>query len=105
ASGVWHGERHDPETHLIPLALAAANGDRGALQLYGEDYDTPDGTCVRDYIHVGDLARAHLLSVAKVAPGEHRIYNLGNGTGFSNREIIAATERVTGLTVPVEKAP
>ncbi|ADD40604.1 UDP-glucose 4-epimerase GalE [Stackebrandtia nassauensis] len=105
ASGVWHGERHDPETHLIPLILAAANGDRGALKLYGEDYDTPDGTCVRDYIHVADLARAHLLALANQQPGEHQIYNLGNGNGFSNREVIAAVERVTGLTVPFKPAP
>ncbi|MGH8875996.1 MAG: UDP-glucose 4-epimerase GalE [Stackebrandtia sp.] len=105
AAGIWHGERHDPETHLIPLALAAANGDRDALKLYGEDYDTPDGTCVRDYIHVADLADAHLLALGNQRPGEHRFYNLGNGNGFSNREVIAAVERVTGLEVPFEKAP
>jgi UDP-glucose 4-epimerase len=103
--GQWRGERHEPETHLIPLALAAAAGDREELALYGEDYDTPDGTCVRDYIHVADLARAHLLALDKPEPGRHRIYNLGNGTGFSNREVITAVEQVTGRQVPVRSAP
>ena len=85
--GGWLGERHDPETHLIPniLAIALADGGPGAhVSIYGDDYPTPDGTCVRDYIHVTDLARAHLLALDACAPGQHRIYNLGSGTGFSN---------------------
>ncbi|GAA4908654.1 UDP-glucose 4-epimerase [Stackebrandtia albiflava] len=103
--GRWHGERHLPETHLIPLALAAATGTGGPLRLYGEDYDTPDGTCVRDYIHVADLARAHLLAVDAAVPGRHLVYNLGNGVGFSNREVLDTVGRVTGRPVPVEAAP
>ncbi|CAM3343671.1 UDP-glucose 4-epimerase GalE [Stackebrandtia soli] len=103
--GVWHGERHATETHLIPLALDAAAGNRDKLRLFGDDYDTPDGTCVRDYIHVADLAEAHLLAVDAAEPGAHRVFNLGNGVGFSNREVIATVEAVTGLPVPVERAP
>lgn len=104
-AGRWHGERHRPETHLIPLALAAAAGDRGELSLFGDDYDTVDGTCVRDYIHVADLARAHLLAVDTAAPGSHGIYNLGNGVGFSNKQVIDAVAEVTGRRVPVRPAP
>lgn len=103
-AGVWHGERHQPETHLIPLALAAAAGNNGPLWLFGEDYDTPDGTCVRDYIHVADLARAHLLAIDAARPGEHGVYNLGNGVGFSNREVLATVAEVTGRPVPVTSA-
>ena len=103
--GVAIGERHDPETHLIPIALQVAAGKRDKLQLFGDDYPTPDGTCVRDYIHVEDLARAHLLALDAAVPGEHRIYNLGNGTGFSNREIVEAARQVTGAELPVEVAP
>jgi UDP-glucose 4-epimerase len=99
------GERHDPETHIIPLALAAANGERDGFTIYGDDYPTEDGTCVRDYIHVADLARAHLLALDHLAAGEHGIFNLGNGNGFSNREVIAAVERVTGKTMPVTVGP
>ncbi|HZE38953.1 MAG TPA: UDP-glucose 4-epimerase GalE [Stackebrandtia sp.] len=105
ASGLWHGERHDPETHLIPIILACAAGDRDKLQIYGTDYDTADGTCVRDYIHVADLARAHLLAVDKAEAHRHRIYNLGNGNGFSNREVLAAAQRVTGRDIPALDAP
>jgi UDP-glucose 4-epimerase len=99
------GERHDPETHLIPIALQAAAGKRDKLQLFGDDYPTVDGTCVRDYIHVQDLARAHLLALEAATPGEHKIYNLGNGNGFSNRQVAEATREVTGAELPVEVAP
>ncbi|WP_030441685.1 UDP-glucose 4-epimerase GalE [Actinoplanes subtropicus] len=99
------GERHDPETHLIPIALQVAAGKRAKLQLFGDDYPTPDGTCVRDYIHVEDLARAHLLALDAATPGEHRIYNLGNGNGFSNKEVVAVAREVTGAELPAEVAP
>jgi len=94
------GERHTNETRIIPLALAAA--DKGKpFYLYGDDYPTPDGTCVRDYIHVVDLVEAHLLALRTVALGKHEIYNLGNGRGFSNREIIESVEAVTGRRLDV----
>jgi UDP-glucose 4-epimerase len=99
------GERHDPETHLIPIALQVAAGKRAKLQLFGDDYPTADGTCVRDYIHVEDLARAHLLALDAATAGEHRIYNLGNGNGFSNRQVVEAAREVTGAELPVEIAP
>ena len=99
------GERHDPETHLIPIALQVAAGKRAKLQLFGDDYPTADGTCVRDYIHVEDLARAHLLALDAATPSEHRIYNLGNGNGFSNRQVVEAAREVTGADLPVEIAP
>jgi UDP-glucose 4-epimerase len=99
------GERHDPETHLIPIALQVAAGQREKLQLYGDDYPTRDGTCVRDYIHVTDLATAHLLALDHMDRGTHRIYNLGNGNGFSNREVIEVVREVTGHPVPTEIAP
>jgi UDP-glucose 4-epimerase len=99
------GELHDPETHLIPNALLVAQGRKDKLQVFGDDYDTPDGTCVRDYIHVADLATAHLLALTAVAPGEHRVYNLGSGTGFSNREVVETVRAVTGHPIPVEMAP
>ncbi|MDD3609761.1 MAG: UDP-glucose 4-epimerase GalE [Halothiobacillaceae bacterium] len=96
------GERHEPETHLIPLVLQAAAGRRPALTVYGEDYATPDGTCVRDYIHVEDLCQAHRLALDYLqAGGASRAFNLGNGRGFSIREVIAAAERVTGRRVPL----
>ncbi len=95
------GERHTTETHLIPLALQVAAGQRESLTVFGEDYPTPDGTCVRDYIHVGDLAAAHLLALPAPAAGEHRIYNLGNGTGFSVQQVVDAVREVTGHPVPV----
>jgi UDP-glucose 4-epimerase len=109
ADGRRYGERHAPETHLIPniLAIAAANAagaDRG-VQLFGDDYPTPDGTCVRDYIHVTDLAQAHLLALGAVAPGQHRIYNLGAGDGFSNREVLDMCREVTGQELPAAIAP
>ena len=99
------GERHNPETHLIPIALQVAAGKRDKLQLFGDDYPTADGTCVRDYIHVEDLARAHLLALAAATPGEHKVYNLGNGNGFSNRQVVEAAREVTGAELPVEIAP
>ena len=95
------GERHATETHLIPLALQVAAGQRESLTVYGEDYPTPDGTCIRDYVHVGDLADAHLLALPAARAGEHRIYNLGNGTGFSVQEVVDAVREVTGHPVPV----
>ncbi|MGW7369218.1 UDP-glucose 4-epimerase GalE [Streptomyces sp. NPDC054841] len=94
------GERHDPESHLIPLVLQVALGRREAISVFGDDYPTPDGTCVRDYIHVADLAEAHLLAMDKVVPGEHLICNLGNGNGFSVREVIETVRKVTGHPVP-----
>jgi UDP-glucose 4-epimerase len=95
------GERHTTETHLIPIALQVAAGQRDSLAVYGDDYPTPDGTCIRDYVHVGDLADGHLLALRAAAPGEHRIYNLGNGTGFSVQEVVEAVREVTGHPVPV----
>ena len=99
------GERHDPETHLIPIALQVAAGKRDKLQLFGDDYPTVDGTCVRDYIHVHDLARAHLMAIEAATGGQHKIYNLGNGNGFSNRQVVEAAREVTGTDLPVEVAP
>ncbi|MBE1486913.1 UDP-glucose 4-epimerase GalE [Plantactinospora soyae] len=103
--GVALGERHEPETHLIPIALQVAAGQREKLQLFGDDYPTLDGTCVRDYIHVEDLARAHLLALEAARPGEHRVFNLGNGNGFTNRQVVEAVREVTGHPVPTETAP
>ena len=97
------GEDHDPETHLIPLAIGVAQGNRPALQVFGTDYPTPDGTCQRDYVHVDDLSRAHIAVFKKLArPGANHFYNLGTGTPTSVREVIQAVERVTGLKVPVK---
>jgi UDP-glucose 4-epimerase len=100
------GESHDPETHLIPLVLEVAAGLRPAITVYGTDYDTPDGTCIRDYVHVADLCDAHLLALRQMdaRPGV-RAYNLGNGNGFSVREVIAAARDVTGHPIPVVAAP
>ncbi|MFI1017494.1 UDP-glucose 4-epimerase GalE [Streptomyces sp. NPDC020965] len=100
-----YGERHDPESHLIPLVLAVALGHRESITVYGEDYPTPDGTCVRDYIHVADLAEAHLLALRAATPGTHLICNLGNGNGFSVREVIETVRRITGHPVPQVSAP
>ncbi|MCJ1678988.1 UDP-glucose 4-epimerase GalE [Streptomyces sp. APSN-46.1] len=99
------GERHDPETHLIPLVLQVALGQRESISVFGEDYPTPDGTCVRDYIHVADLAEAHLAALRVAAPGEHLVCNLGNGSGFSVREVIETVRKVTGREVPEIVAP
>jgi UDP-glucose-4-epimerase GalE len=97
------GEDHRPETHLIPLAVQAAVGQRPHLDIFGTDYPTPDGTCVRDYIHVDDLAEAHLLALERLEPGSARIYNLGIGKGYSVREVIHNVEAVTGTKVPVRE--
>ncbi|RKE20826.1 UDP-glucose 4-epimerase GalE [Streptomyces sp. TLI_171] len=99
-----YGERHDPESHLIPLVFQAALGQRPHIAVFGEDYPTPDGTCIRDYIHIADLAEAHLLALSAAKPGEHLICNLGNGTGFSVREVIESVKRVTGREIPVQIA-
>jgi UDP-glucose 4-epimerase len=106
-AGAAHGlgERHTTETHLIPIALQVAAGTRASMTIYGEDYPTPDGTCIRDYIHVSDLADAHLLALTAPEPGEHRVYNLGNGTGFSVQQVVDAVREVTGHEVPVEVGP
>jgi len=98
------GERHTVETHLIPLVLQVASGDREHITVYGDDWPTPDGTCLRDYIHVRDLAEAHLLALEHASPAEHRIYNLGTGTGFSVLEVIDACRRVTGHAIPTQVA-
>lgn len=98
------GEDHRPETHLIPLTLQVALGQRPHIDLYGSDYPTPDGTCIRDYVHVADLARAHILALEQCStPGA--VYNLGTGRGFSNREVIEAARRITGHPIPVREAP
>lgn len=98
------GEDHDPETHLIPLVLQVALGQRDRIAIFGNDYDTPDGTCIRDYIHVSDLAEAHVLALG--VPGEDcRTYNLGNGSGFSVLEVIECARKITGHPIPVEVAP
>ena len=99
------GERHDPETHIIPITLQVAAGKREKLQLFGDDYPTEDGTCVRDYIHVEDLAKAHLLALDAAVANEHRIYNLGTGSGFTNRQVVEVAREVTGHELPVEIAP
>ncbi len=100
-----HPERHDPEIHLIPLTLAAAAGHRDGLDLFGTDYPTRDGTCVRDYIHVSDLAIAHALAIDALSSNRTLTLNLGTGTGYSNLEIIDAVRRVTGLDFEVRVAP
>ncbi|TQM80238.1 UDP-glucose 4-epimerase [Saccharothrix saharensis] len=99
------GERHGVETHLIPIVLQVASGRRDRVQVYGDDWPTDDGTCVRDYIHVVDLADAHLRALEHATAGEHRIYNLGNGLGFSVKQVIDACREVTGHPVPADVAP
>lgn len=97
------GERHDPETHLIPLVLQAASGRRPNISVFGTDYDTPDGTCIRDYIHIADLCEAHWLALQSLVAGQgSQAYNLGNGNGFSVQEVIDAAGRVTGRPIPVQ---
>jgi UDP-glucose 4-epimerase len=103
ASGRF-GEDHHPETHLIPLVLKAA-AEGSSVKIFGTDYPTRDGTAVRDYIHVEDLGRAHLLALEAVEPGEHSVYNLGNGAGFSVREVVDAARRVTGQGIDAVEAP
>lgn len=101
----WLGERHDPEAHLIPNVLKVALGHGDAVRMNGDDYPTDDGTCVRDYIHVEDLAAAHLLALNAITEGTHRVYNLGSGTGFSVRAVIDACRQVTGRPIPVTVGP
>jgi UDP-glucose 4-epimerase len=103
--GITRGEAHEPESHLIPLVLDVALGRRAAIRIYGDDYPTPDGTCIRDYIHVADLADAHLLALEKLETDGRLIYNLGNGQGFSVREVIESARRVTGHPIPAEVHP
>ncbi|WGV26068.1 UDP-glucose 4-epimerase GalE [Halotia branconii] len=98
------GEDHNPETHLIPLVLLTALGKRQSISIFGTDYPTPDGTCIRDYIHVSDLADAHVLGLEYLLKGgDSEVFNLGNGSGFSVREVIAAAEQVTGLPITVQE--
>jgi UDP-glucose 4-epimerase len=99
------GEAHEPESHLIPLILDVALGRREKIKIYGDDYPTVDGTCVRDYIHVEDLAQAHLLAFEALAGGGQHIYNLGNGNGFTVRQVIDSARRVTGHPIPAEIVP
>ena len=99
------GEAHDPESHLIPLVLQVALGQRDSIHIYGTDYDTPDGTCIRDYVHVNDLARAHILALEALADGRSRVYNLGSGSGYSVREVIEAARKATRHPIPAIAAP
>lgn len=103
--GPSYGERHAPETHLIPNALRAAGGSGHEMALFGTDYPTPDGTCIRDYIHVVDLGEAHLRALEAAEAGTHRVVNLGSGSGHTVREVLAAIEQVTGFPVPVVESP
>src|ERR687889_1447102 len=103
-AGGGFGEDHNPETHLIPLVLRAAE-QGSSVKVFGTDYPTRDGTAVRDYIHVEDLGRAHLLALEAAGPGEHRVYNLGNGAGFTVREVVEAARRVTGKSIEAVEAP
>jgi UDP-glucose 4-epimerase len=107
AAGAWdgHGEHHDPESHLIPNVLRAALGAAGPVRIFGTDYPTPDGTCVRDYIHIYDLAAAHLAALHALDRSGQQIYNLGNGTGFSVREVISTAAKVAGRSVPSVESP
>jgi UDP-glucose 4-epimerase len=98
------GEDHRPETHLIPIALQAAMRKREAIPLYGTDYPTPDGTCIRDYVHVTDLATAHILALERLESGSG-VYNLGSGTGFSNREVIETASKVSGRSIAIREEP
>jgi len=102
ASGL--GERHEPETHVIPLLLEAAAGERGSFTLYGDDYDTPDGTCVRDYVHVLDIAQAHLSALKRMGQPGMRAFNIGLGKSYSVREMCRAAEKVTGRSISVRVA-
>ena len=99
------GEAHEPESHLIPLILDVALGRRASIKIFGQDYPTPDGTCIRDYIHVADLAKAHLLAFTALDQRDKMIYNLGNGRGFTVRQVVESVRRVTGHPIPVEELP
>jgi UDP-glucose 4-epimerase len=113
----WLRERHSPETHLIPnvlkIAKAVQDGEEGeqatrerqVIRIFGEDYPTPDGTCIRDYIHVADLGRAHLLALGACTAGTHQVYNLGSGSGFSVRQVLETCREVTGVDIPAESGP
>ena len=103
--GVTRGEAHEPESHLIPLILDVAIGRRKSIRIYGEDYPTPDGTCIRDYVHVSDLADAHMLALGALETHDRLIFNLGNGEGFSVRQVIESARRVTGHSIPAEIHP
>ncbi|MFP5205487.1 MAG: UDP-glucose 4-epimerase GalE [Acidobacteriota bacterium] len=103
--GVTRGEAHEPESHLIPLVLDVALGRRKSIKIFGDDYPTADGTCIRDYIHVSDLADAHVLALHALDKRDRLIYNLGNGQGFSVREVIESARRVTGHPIPAELQP
>ena len=99
------GERHDPETHLIPLVLFAALGKRDHITVFGTDYPTPDGTCIRDYVHVVDLVSAHVLAIESLADGDGNFFNLGIGRGYSVLEILESAKKVTGREIPVKYGP
>jgi UDP-glucose 4-epimerase len=99
------GEAHEPESHVIPLILDVALGRREKIFIFGDDYDTPDGTCIRDYVHVADLADAHILALKALKTKDKMIFNLGNGSGFSVKEVIESARRVTGHAIPVEVKP
>lgn len=99
------GEAHEPESHLIPLILDVALGRRKSIKIFGKDYPTPDGTCIRDYVHVGDLADAHILAFEGLSTRSRLIYNIGNGQGFSVREVVDSVRRVTGHPIPVVEEP
>jgi UDP-glucose 4-epimerase len=99
------GEAHEPESHIIPLILDVALGRRKNIKIFGQDYPTPDGTCIRDYIHVQDLAEAHLLAFQALDQRDRMIYNLGNGHGFTVRQVVESARRVTGQPIPVEEVP
>lgn len=99
------GEAHEPETHIIPLVLDVALGRRASISIFGDDYPTPDGSCIRDYIHVADLAQAHILALQALDKESRLIYNLGNGSGFSVKQVIEAARKVTGHAIPAEIKP
>jgi len=99
------GEAHQPESHLIPLTLQAALGQRPDIKIFGTDYSTPDGTCIRDYVHIADLVYAHILAVEALEEQDRLVYNLGNGNGYSVREVIDTAREVTGIDIPVTEAP
>jgi UDP-glucose 4-epimerase len=99
------GEAHEPESHIIPLILDVALGRRQSISIFGDDYDTPDGTCIRDYIHVRDLADAHILALGALNDHDRLVLNLGNGSGFSVKEVVESARRVTGHAIPVEMKP
>ena len=107
ASGASNGrgEAHQPESHLIPLVLRVPLGQREAVQIFGTDYPTPDGTCIRDYIHIADLATAHVLALDGLSDHDHLLYNLGSGNGYSVREVIETARQVTGHPIPVKELP